>query len=310
MFLSCKVFYGIIRVKGSGGVRRGRWDYMAREGGREGGGSRLFADTLSDSVGAELERPSGIGAVLLLAEAASLPRSPRERAFLVVSAVSVRDAGHQGGDARRRKIVRVLQSPNILEHLLHAPFRGAVRLIGGGSKLGKRHRRTGVVARGARDGAEGRDDQFPDHLLGTESARGRGVRDPLVGGSFGLGLRVPKILPGPQTATDGVMLQSSAAVAAGHTNSVCGEGVDGQGFRRPAAKRSGAARRRQQIGPGPAGRPRQRPHSMSLSGPRQGAGLLRRAVEWRRARSLVQSPLAPPGRARRKIRSPKLSGPS
>ena len=141
---------------------------MGREGGREGEGSRLFADTLSDSVGAELERPSGIG--VLLAQAARLPRSPRERALLVVSAVSVRDAGHQGGDARRRKIVRVLQSPNILEHLLHAPFRGAVRLIGGGSKLGKRHRRTGVVARGARDGAEGRDDQFPDHRL--DSLRG------------------------------------------------------------------------------------------------------------------------------------------
>jgi hypothetical protein len=51
-------------------------DYMGREGGREGGGSRLFADTLSDSVGAELERPSGIG--VLLAQAARLPRSPRE----------------------------------------------------------------------------------------------------------------------------------------------------------------------------------------------------------------------------------------
>ena len=154
------VLRGAVGCAAGGGITWG-----GREG-REGEGSRLFADTLSDSVGAELERPSGIGVgVLLFAEAASLPRSPRERAFLVVSAVSVRHAGHQGGDARRREIVRVLQSPNILEHLLHAPFRGAVRLIGGGSKLGKRHRRTGVVARGARDGAEGRDDQFPDHLL-------------------------------------------------------------------------------------------------------------------------------------------------
>ena len=152
------VLRGAVGCAAGGGITWG-----GREG-REGGGSRLFADTLSDSVGAELERPPGIGAVLLLAEAASLPRSPRERAFLVVSAVSVRDAGHQGGDARRREIVRVLQSPNILEHLLHAPFRGAVRLIGGRGKLGKRHRRAGVVARSARDGAEGRDDQLPDHL--------------------------------------------------------------------------------------------------------------------------------------------------
>ena len=34
-------------------------------------------------------------------------------------------------------------------------------------------------------------------------------------------------------------------------------GADGQGFRRPAAKRSGAARRRQRIGRAPSGRPRQ-----------------------------------------------------
>jgi len=60
----------------------------------------------------------------------------------------------------------------------------------------------------------------------------------------------------------------------------------------PAAKRSGAARRRQRIGLGPDGRPRQRRIRCPLSGPRQGAGLLRRAVEWRRARSPVQSPLA------------------
>ena len=160
------VLRGAVGCAAGGGITWG-----GREG-REGEGSRLFADTLSDSVRAELQGPASVRRVLLLAQAASLPRSPRERAFLVVSAVSVRDAGHQGGDARRREVVRVLQSPNILEHLLHAAFRGAVRLIGGGSKLGKRHRRTGVVARGARDGAEGRDDQLPDHRLGTESARG------------------------------------------------------------------------------------------------------------------------------------------
>ena len=78
MFLSCKVFYGIIRVKGSGGVRRGRWDYMGREGGAGWGGVRLFADTLSDRVGAELERAASVRRVLLLAQAARLPRSPRE----------------------------------------------------------------------------------------------------------------------------------------------------------------------------------------------------------------------------------------
>merc|ERR1719399_2682022 len=151
------VLRGAVGCAAGGGITWG-----GRRGGK-GEGSRLFADTLSDSVGAELERPSGIG--VLLAEAASLPGSPREGALLVVGAVRVRDAGHQGGNAGRREVVRVLQSPNILEHLLHAPFRGAVRLIGGGSKLGKRHRRTGVVARGARDGAEGRDDQLPDHRL-------------------------------------------------------------------------------------------------------------------------------------------------
>ena len=153
------VLRGAVGCAAGGGITWG-----GREG-REGGGSRLFADTLSDSVGAELERPASVRRVLLLAQAARLPRSPREGALLVVGAVRVRDAGHEGGNTRRGEVVRVLQSPNILEHLLHAPFRGAVRLIGGGSKLGKRYRRTGVVARGARDGAEGRDDQFPDHLL-------------------------------------------------------------------------------------------------------------------------------------------------
>ena len=117
------------------------------------------------------------------------------------------------------------------------------------------------------------------------------MRDPLVGGSFGLGLRVPKNLPGPQTAADGVMLHSFRCRRGSPYQRVWG-GVDGQGFRRPAAKRSGAARRRQRIGLGPDGRPRQRRIRCPLSGPRQGAGLLRRAVEWRRARSPVQSPLA------------------
>merc|ERR1719399_2792043 len=152
------VLRGAVGCAAGGGITWG-----GRRGGK-GEGSRLFADTLSDSVGAELERPSGIG-VLLLAQAARLPRSPRERALLVIGAVGIRDAGHQGGNTGRGEIVGILKPPDVLEHLLHAPFRGAVRLIGGGSKLGKRHRRTGVVARGARDGAEGRDDQFPDHRL-------------------------------------------------------------------------------------------------------------------------------------------------
>ena len=156
-------------------MRRGRWDYMGREGGREGGGSRLFADTLSDSVGAELERPSGIG-VLLLAQAARLPRSPRERALLVIGAVGIRDAGHQGGNTGRGEIVGILKPPDVLEHLLHAALGSTIRFVSGSGELGKRHRCAGVVARGARDGAKGRDDQFPDHRLGTESARGQGVR--------------------------------------------------------------------------------------------------------------------------------------
>ena len=157
------VLRGAVGCAAGGGITWG-----GREG-REGEGSRLFADTLSDSVGAELERPASVR-VLLLAQAARLPRSPREGALLIVSAVSVRDACHEGGNTRRGEVIRVLQSPYILEHLLHAPFRGAVRLIGGRGELGKRHRRAGVVASGARDGAEGRHDQFPDHRL--DSLRG------------------------------------------------------------------------------------------------------------------------------------------
>ena len=63
-------------LRGAVGCAAGGGDYMGREGGREGEGSRLFADTLSDRVRAELERPPGIG--VLLAQAARLPRSPRE----------------------------------------------------------------------------------------------------------------------------------------------------------------------------------------------------------------------------------------
>ena len=151
------VLRGAVGCAAGGGITWG-----GREG-REGGGSRLFADTLSDSVGAELERPSGIG--VLLAQAARLPRSPRERALLVIGAVRVRDAGHQGGNAGRGEIVGILKPPDVLKHLLHAALGSTIRFVSGSGELGKRHRRTGVVARGARDGAEGRDDQFPDHLL-------------------------------------------------------------------------------------------------------------------------------------------------
>ena len=153
------VLRGAVGCAAGGGITWG-----GREG-REGEGSRLFADTLSDSVRAELQGPASVRRVLLLGEAPRLARSPGERALLVVGAVSVADACHEGGNTRRGEVIRVLQSPYILEHLLHAPFCGAVRLIGGRGKFGKRYRRTGVVARGARDGAEGRDDQFPDHLL-------------------------------------------------------------------------------------------------------------------------------------------------
>ena len=159
-------------LRGAVGCAAGGGDYMGREEGREGGGSRLFADTLSDSVGAELERPASVRRVLLLAQAARLPRSPREGALLVVGAVRIRDAGHEGGNTRRGEVIRVLQSPNILEHLLHAALGSTIRFVSGSGELGKRHRCAGVVARGARDGAEGRDDQFPDHFLETLSLRG------------------------------------------------------------------------------------------------------------------------------------------
>ena len=132
-------------LRGAVGCAAGGGDYMGREGGREGEGSRLFADTLSDSVGAELERPASVRRVLLLAQAARLPRSPREGALLVVGAVRVRNAGHEGGNTRRGEIIGILKPPHVLKHLLHAPFRGAVRLIGGGSKLSKWHRGARVV---------------------------------------------------------------------------------------------------------------------------------------------------------------------
>merc|ERR1719486_1057030 len=54
------VLRGAVGCAAGGGITWG-----GREG-REGGGSRLFADTLSDSVGAELERPASVRRVLLL----------------------------------------------------------------------------------------------------------------------------------------------------------------------------------------------------------------------------------------------------
>ena len=87
------VLRGAVGCAAGGGITWG-----GREG-REGGGSRLFADTLSDRICAELERAASVRRVLLLAQAARLPRSPREGALLVVGAVSVADAGHEGGNA-------------------------------------------------------------------------------------------------------------------------------------------------------------------------------------------------------------------
>ena len=92
------VLRGAVGCAAGGGITCG-----GREG-RDGEGSRLFADTLSDSVGAELERPASVR-VLLLAQAARLPRSPRERALLVIGAVGVRDAGHKGRNAGRREVI-------------------------------------------------------------------------------------------------------------------------------------------------------------------------------------------------------------
>merc|ERR1719399_1347109 len=131
------VLRGAVGCAAGGGITWG-----GREG-REGGGSRLFADTLSDSVGAELERPSGIG--VLLAQAARFAGSPREGALLVVGAVRIRDAGHQGGNAGRREIVGILKPPHVLKHLLHAALSRSVGLVGGGSKLSKWHRGARVV---------------------------------------------------------------------------------------------------------------------------------------------------------------------
>ena len=165
------VLRGAVGCAAGGGITWG-----GREG-REGGGSRLFADTLSDSVRAELQGPASVRRVLLLGEAPRLARSPGERALLVVGAVRVRDAGHEGGNTGRGEIVGILKPPDVLEHLLHAALGSTIRFVSGSGELGKRHRCAGVVARGARDGAKGRDDQFPDHRLGTESARGRGVRN-------------------------------------------------------------------------------------------------------------------------------------
>ena len=151
------VLRGAVGCAAGGGITWG-----GREG-REGGGSRLFADTLSDSVGAELERPASVRRVLLLAQAARLPRSPREGALLVVGAVRVRDAGHEGGNTRRGEIVGILKPPDVLKHLLHAALGCAVGFVRGGSKLGKWHRRAGVVAGSARDGAQGQTNHPPDH---------------------------------------------------------------------------------------------------------------------------------------------------
>ena len=56
--------------------------------------------------------------------------------------------------------------------MLHAALGSTIRFVSGSGELGKRHRCAGVVARGARHGAKGRDDQFPDHFLETLSLRG------------------------------------------------------------------------------------------------------------------------------------------
>ena len=78
------VLRGAVGCAAGGGITWG-----GREG-REGGGSRLFADTLSDSVRAELERPASVRRVLLLGEAPRLARSPGERALLCRTATSER----------------------------------------------------------------------------------------------------------------------------------------------------------------------------------------------------------------------------
>merc|ERR1719263_2148945 len=98
------VLRGAVGCAAGGGITWG-----GREG-REGEGSRLFADTSADSVRAELERPSLVGRHTLRAvaqAAARLPRSPIAigAALLVVGAVRIRDAGHEGGNAGRREVI-------------------------------------------------------------------------------------------------------------------------------------------------------------------------------------------------------------
>ena len=136
-------------------------------GGREGrgwGGVRLFADTLSDRIRAELQGPASVGRVLFVSrEAPRLARSPGERALLVVGAVRVRDAGHEGGNAGGREVVGILKPPHVLKHLLHAALSRSVGFVRGGSKLSKWHRGARVVAGSARDGAQGGDDHPPNH---------------------------------------------------------------------------------------------------------------------------------------------------
>ena len=78
------VLRGAVGCAAGGGITWG-----GREG-REGGGSRLFADTLSDRVGAELQGPASVGRVLLLGEAPRFARSPRERALLCWTATGER----------------------------------------------------------------------------------------------------------------------------------------------------------------------------------------------------------------------------
>merc|ERR1719478_1436304 len=128
-----------------------------------------LADTSADVVRAELERPSLVGRHTLRAVAQASLLPPRRELALLVVAVRVRDAGHEGGNTRRGEVVRVLQSPDVLKHLLHAALGSTIRFVSGSGELGKRHRSAGVVARGARHGAKGRDDQFPDHFLETLS---------------------------------------------------------------------------------------------------------------------------------------------
>ena len=79
--------------------------------GGKGEGSRLFADTLSDRVRAELQGPASVRRVLLLGEAPRLARSPGERALLCRTATSERPVWRRWLEFSESAVVHRPRSP-------------------------------------------------------------------------------------------------------------------------------------------------------------------------------------------------------